>query len=75
MINHFITALLWTFVILYVLSDRILWPFIQITIAALFADAANEMPAVALTSAAPAVEPPVKPTPRRRRSSTSKSAQ
>lgn len=78
MTNHFINACMWTIAIAYVLTDRLLWPFIR----SVFTELTTEVPAaiappvlaVAVTDAPALVEAAVKPRPRRRRTTSSKAA-
>ena len=79
MTNHLMTTLMWAIAIAHVLTDRVLWPFVQ----SVFAELMTETPAaaaapplltVAVTEAPASVEAAVKPRPRRRRTTSSKAA-
>lgn len=80
MTNQLMTTLMWAIAIAHVLTDRILWPFIQSAFDELTADA--DVPASAppmLTVAAPPAKEPVTkapatPRPARRRKSSAKVA-
>ncbi len=79
MTNQLMTTLMWAIAIAHVLTDRILWPFIQ----SAFTELTTETPAavsppvltVAVTEAPvkePATKAPVTPRPARRRKSSAK---
>ena len=81
MTNQLMTTLMWTIAIAHVLTDRILWPFIQ----SAFTELTTEAPAaisppvltVAVTEAPvkePATKTPVTPRPARRRRTSTKIA-
>ena len=79
MTNQLMTALMWAIAIAHVLTDRILWPFIQSAFDELTADAPASAPSVlAVASAPPVKEPatkaPATPRPARRRRTTAKAA-
>ena len=80
MTNSIMTTLMWAIAIAHVLTDRILWPFIQSAFTELTTDAAVVAPpvlAAAVTEVpvkTPATKAPATPRPARRRRSTAKAA-
>ena len=81
MSNSIMTTLMWAIAIAHVLTDRILWPFIQSAFTKLTTETNTAIAAPVLTAAvaappvkAPATKAPATPRPARRRRSSTKTA-